>query len=79
MGVDFISKTKKSFQKGLDESRVKLGTTHLFSIQPDVAARTYSVTLIDGHKLRTADQVGVRLRDDGKYCSDGRTRCDWCL
>ena len=65
MGVDFISKAKKAFQKGLDQSRVELGTPNLFSRDPEEALRSYSVTLQGGRKLAPDDQVCVRLQGGG--------------
>ena len=65
MGVDFISKAKKAFRKGLDRSRVELGTPHLFSRDPDESPRSYSVTLRGRRRLETDDQVCVRLRGGG--------------
>ena len=65
MGVDFISKARNAFKKGLDKSRVELGTPNLFSRDPDEVPRSYSVTLRVGRELETDDQVCVRLRDGG--------------
>ncbi len=65
MGVDFISKAKKAFRKGLDQSRVELGTPNLFSRDPEEAPRSYSVTLRGGRKLETDQQVCVRLQGGG--------------
>ena len=71
MGVDFISKAKKAFRKGLDRSRVELGTPHLFSRDPDESPRSYSVTLRGGRRLAADDQVCVRLRGGGVVAMDG--------
>ena len=65
MGVDFISKAKTAFKKGLDQSRVELGTPNLFSRKPAEAPRSYAMTLRGGRKLATDDQVCVRLQGGG--------------
>ena len=66
MGVDFIEKAKRAFRKGLDQSRVELGTPHLFSRQPDEEPRSYSVSLRGKRRLKTNEEVGVRLREGGE-------------
>ena len=66
MGVDFIGKAKNAFKKGLDKSRVELGTPHLFTRRPSEAPRSYAVTLREGRRLGTDDQVGVHLQEGGK-------------
>lgn len=65
MGVDFINKTKNAIRKGLDQSRVELGTPNLFSRDPEEAPRSYSVALRPGRKLATDEQVCVRLQGGG--------------
>ena len=41
MGLDFVRKAAKSFKKGLDNSRVELGTPTLFTREPDSKPRAY--------------------------------------
>lgn len=61
MGLDFISKTKKSFRKGLDQSLVNLGTPDLFTREPNCQPRTYAGTVRTGTKLDLGEEVVVRF------------------
>lgn len=45
MGLDFIRKAAKSFHKGLDKSRVDLGTPTLFTTEPESEARSYAASI----------------------------------
>lgn len=61
MGLDFIRKAAKSFHKGLDRHRILLGTPHLFTQHPYSAPRAYAATILNGKRIRTGDQLSVRL------------------
>ena len=61
MGLDFIRKAAKSFHKGLDQSRIDLGTPNLFTQRPDCEPRTYAATIQMGRKLSPGEDLCVRL------------------
>ena len=63
MGLDFIRKAAKSFHKGLDQSRIDLGTPDLFTHQPDCAPPTYAMTSRADSKLRAGQDLSVRFHD----------------
>jgi hypothetical protein len=63
MGLDFIKKAAPSFKKGIDRSRIALGTPGLFTKQPIEGARCYSAKLHVGMSAAVGDEVGVRLID----------------
>ena len=63
MGVDFISKTRKSFRKRLDQSLVDLGTPDLFTRKPSCQPRTYAGTVHTGAGLDLGEEVIIRFCD----------------
>lgn len=63
MGLDFIRKAAKSFHKGLDQSRIDLGTPDFFTRKPDCEPRGYAVTIRANRKLRPGEDFSVRLQD----------------
>ena len=65
MGLDFIRKAAKSFHKGLDQSRIDLGTPDLFTRRPDCEPRAYAATIQADRKLSPGDELCVRF-DGGK-------------
>lgn len=64
MGIEIAKKRAKSFCKGLDNSRVELGTPTLFTQQPDSVPRAYAATVRKGQELLTGEKLGVRLEGD---------------
>ena len=66
MGLDFIRKAAKSFEKGLDESRVELGTPTLFSSEPARNPRTYVARIADEVELVSGEELGTRRLGTGK-------------
>ena len=60
MGLDFIRKATKSFHKGLDQSRVKLGTPDLFTRRPNCEPRAYAATIRKNQKLSPGEDLCVR-------------------
>ena len=63
MGVDFIRKAAKSFHKGLDQSRIDLGTPSLFTRQPDREPRAYAATIRENRKLSRGEDLSVRIHE----------------
>jgi len=61
MGLDYAEKRAKSYRKGLDNSRIELGTPGLFTQQPNCMPRAYAATVRSGQTLKPGDKVGVRL------------------
>ena len=64
MGLDFIRKAAKSFRKGLDQSRVELGTPDLFTRKPECEPRAYAATIHANSKLSPGEELGVRFHGD---------------
>ena len=54
MGLDFIKKAARTFNKGLDKARITLGTPGLFRL-------AYAVQLRADKALQSGEKVGVRL------------------
>lgn len=63
MGLDFIRKAAKPFNKGLDQSLVELATPGLFTVQPDCQPRTYAATILGGKVLSCGEELNIRLSD----------------
>ncbi len=61
MGLDFIKKTAPSFKKGMDYSRVALGTPHLFTEQMSSKPRLFSARLSPGSCAEIGEELGIRL------------------
>lgn len=64
MGVDFIRRAAKSFHKGLDQSRIDLGTPDLFTRKPDCEQRAYAATIRPNRKLSPGEDLSVRFHDE---------------
>ena len=62
MGLDFIRKAAKPFHKGLDQSRIDLGTPDLFTRKPDCEPRAYAVTIQENKQLSPGEEFGVRFQ-----------------
>ena len=62
MGLDFISKAAKSFHKGLDRSRIELGTPHLFTQRLDCEPRAYAARIRANARLSRGEDLCVRLQ-----------------
>ena len=63
MGLDFVRKAAKPFNKGLDHSLVKLATPGLFTVQPDCKPRAYAATIRSGKALSRGEELNIRLSD----------------
>jgi hypothetical protein len=63
MGVDFIRRAAKSFHKGLDRSRIDLGTPDLFTRQPNCESRAYAATIRGDRRLSPGEDLSVRFHD----------------
>ena len=61
MGLDFIRKAAKPFDKGLDHSLVELATPGLFTVQPDCQPRTYAAAIQSGKELSYGEELNIRL------------------
>ena len=71
MGIDFISKAAKSFHKGLDQSRIELGTPDLFTQRPDCEPRAYAAKIRANTKLSPGEDLCVRLQDGNVVAQRG--------
>ena len=63
MGVDFISKTQKSFRKGLDRSRMELGAPDLLKKEPNCGVRSYAADILENGKLSKGDLLIIRSQE----------------
>ena len=63
MGIDFIHKAAKSFHKGLDRSRIQLGTPDLFKQPPDREPRAYAANIRANTILSPGEDLCVRFED----------------
>lgn len=63
MGLDFISKTAKSFHKGVDQSRIDLHTPDLFTQHPDCEPRRYAASIRENRELVPGEDLFVRFHD----------------
>ena len=63
MGLDFVRKAAKPFNKGLDHSLVELATPGLFTVQPDCQPRSYAATIRSGKGLSCGEELNIRLSD----------------
>ena len=71
MGIDFIRKAAKTFQKSWDQERVNLATPTLFTQQPTCAARTAAADLVHYTALHEGDTLTVQLNDTGLVAMRG--------
>ncbi len=71
MGLDFISKAAKSFRKGLDQSRIDLGTPDLFTQRPDCEPRAYVARIRANAKLSPGEDLSVRFQDGNVVAQRG--------
>ena len=63
MGLDFVRRAAKSFHKGLDQSRIDLGTPGLFTRRPGCEPRAYAATIQVNRKLSPGEDLSVRFRN----------------
>src|SRR5687768_6911051 len=61
MGMEFVRKAAKSFHKGLDKSRARLGAPGLFTQEPTSSPRAYAADLRSGQSVQAGEKVGVRM------------------
>jgi hypothetical protein len=73
MGIEFIRKAAPAFHKGLDRSRIALGTPKLFSRAPDCAPRAYAATPLVGVVLGVGDTLGVCFDGERVVATSGIT------
>jgi len=61
MGIEFIRKAAKSFNKGTDRDRRDLARPDLFTQLPTIAPRSYAATLQNGCTVTPGEKLGVHL------------------
>lgn len=61
MGIDFIEKARKSFEKCWDRNLVNLGTADLFTQSPNEEARTVTADLRKGVAVSRGSRVNVEV------------------
>lgn len=65
MGAEFLSRTKKTIRKTIDNHRVALATANLFSTIPAEKSRTYLGTISSGVALAAGESFIVEARKSG--------------
>ena len=71
MGVDFIKKCAKGFQKSWDRGQKELAAPNLFSRDPALAARTYCALPADGANFHQDRELILRISDNEARLYDG--------
>lgn len=59
MGTDFLERVQKTIKRSWDRQRVALGTSDLFTRQPEGADRTCVGEIIDGARLTPGEKLTV--------------------
>jgi hypothetical protein len=71
VGVDFIDKIKRTFEKHLDVGRRDLGTSDLFMRAPTEARPTFTADVVRGARLGSARELIVEVSGNSLTLSDG--------
>lgn len=61
MGTDFIERTKRSFEKHLDNKRAKLATADLFSVEPTDVCQTFSAVVEGTAKICVGEALAAEV------------------
>lgn len=70
MGVDFIQKSKRSFEKHLDIHRVNIGTADLFTRDPAERRTAFPANLVGGSRLNVGDELIAEIEGRTLILSD---------
>lgn len=73
MGVDFIQKTKRSFEKHLDVQRAKLGTSDLFTREPMETCQAVAAELRPGATAREGQELTAEISGKSLILRQGLT------
>jgi hypothetical protein len=65
MGIEFLRKIAKPYDKGLDRRRAGLGERNLYTREPEYAPRAFVAKLRDGHEVAPGEKLGICL--DGEH------------
>ena len=65
MGAEFLSRTKKTIRKIIDNHRVALATAHLFSTIPGEKPRIYLGTISSGVAVAAGESFIAEARKSG--------------
>lgn len=71
MGVDFVKKCAKSFNKSWDRGKAELAAPHLFKRDPALAARTYCASLAPGTEASPGREFLLRVVGSDLRLYDG--------
>src|ERR1043166_6885045 len=74
MGVDFIRRSAKSFEKSWDRGKKELAAPSLFKNDPAMAARTYSANLAAGANPQPGREYLVRSVNSELHLYEGSSR-----
>jgi hypothetical protein len=70
VGVDFIQKTKRSFEKHLDIHRVNLGTADFFTRDPIERRPAFPADLAGGSRPKVGDELIAEVEGSTLVLSD---------
>lgn len=73
MGAEFVEKATPSFKKKLDRSKIELGTSDLFTRQPDPACTTAAAEIVNSNQLKIGDRVTVEAENGTLVARKGNT------
>lgn len=73
MGTDFLERIKKTIKRSWDRQRVALGTSDLFTRQPEVKRRSILGEIIGGAKLTAGQKLTVEKDEKGLVARIGLT------
>lgn len=65
MGAEFLSRTRKTIRKTIDDHRVALATPKLFSASPGEKPRVYLGTINSGAAVAAGESLIVEARKPG--------------
>lgn len=73
MGVDFLERAKKTFQRSWDRERVALCTPDLLRREPGCAGVSVAGDIVPGTDVEVGDRVTVELAPRGLVARRGLT------
>lgn len=72
MGVDFLSTSMPTFERGWDSAKGQLAAPNLFSAEPDAKPRTYLVQPREGESFTASEQLYLKLDGTAVVAIRGR-------
>lgn len=73
MGVDFIQRASRTFEKHIDMARARLGTADLFSRSPEEVCPTFPADLVGKHSVGQGQELTVEVAGEALAFRTGLT------